>query len=67
MIIREKLNIDTSFKDFIKIDESETTSRTLLADSEILENVHGTSDGEEDSIDIKRVFTPPKKQEKPFK
>ena len=39
MIIRQKLNIDASFKDFIEIDESVTTSGTLLTDSEILENV----------------------------
>ena len=30
MIIREKLNTDSSFKDFIEIDESVVTSRTSL-------------------------------------
>ena len=61
MIIIEKLNIDTSFKDFI--DESVVTSGTLLTDSKILENVHGTSDDEEDhvkenSINLKRIVMP---------
>lgn len=63
MTIREKLNIDTSFKDFIEVDESVVTSGTLLTDSEILENVRETSDDEEDDdkediIDIERVVTP---------
>ena len=63
MIIREKLNIDTSFKDFIETDESVVMSGTLLTDFKILENVCGTSDveeddEEEDSIDTERVVTP---------
>ena len=62
MIIREKLNIDTSFKDFIEIDELMVMSGTLLTDSKSLENVHGTSDNEEDDdkediINIERVVT----------
>lgn len=61
--IRDKLNIDTSFKDFVNVDESVVTSGTLLTDSEILENVRGISDDEEkndneDNIDIERVVTP---------
>ena len=63
MIIREKLSIDTSFKDFIEIDESLVTSGTLLIDSKILKNIHGTSDVEKDadekvSIDTERVILP---------
>ena len=63
MSIRYELNIDTSFKDFVNVDESLVTSGTLLTDSEILENVRGISDDEEeddneDIIDIERVVTP---------
>ena len=62
VIIRYKLNIGTSFKDFIDVDVSVVTNGTLLTESEILENVHETSDDEEDdniesSIDIKRIVT----------
>ena len=62
MSIRDELNIDTSFKDFVNVDESLVTSGTLLTDSEILENVRGISDDEEeddneDNIDIERVVT----------
>ena len=62
MIIRYKLNIGTLFKDFIDVDVSVVTNGTLLTESEILENVHETSDDEEDdniesSIDIKRIVT----------
>ena len=62
MIIREKLNFDTSFKGFIEADY-QWQHGTLLTDSEILENVCGTSDDEEnddkeDSIDTERVVQP---------
>ena len=62
MSIRGELNIDTSFKDFVNVDVSLVTSGTLLTDSEILENVQGISDDEEeydneDNIDIERVVT----------
>ena len=41
---REKLNIDTSFKDFMEVDKSVVTKGTLLTDSEILKNICETSD-----------------------
>ena len=69
MIIREKLNIGTPFKDFIETDESVVTSGMLLIDSEILENVRGTSDVEEDDDEedrkIYRELSRQKKQKKP--
>ena len=61
MLIREKLNIVTSFKDYIEVVESVIMSWTLLTHPEILENIYRTSDDEENdvkenSIIIERVI-----------
>lgn len=41
IIIRDELNIDNSFKDFVNVDESLITSEILLTDYEILKTFEG--------------------------